>query len=71
MRTLEINDRYQTTDLGSSENTKQDKFQHMQTHKYTYTILGILYSNCRKLKKRENLEIIEMGEKILPIKEEG
>lgn len=30
----EVNDRHQTTDTGSSENTKQDKFQNMYTNAY-------------------------------------
>ena len=52
--------RHQTTDPGSSENTKQDKCQHPC---HTHTTLDILQSNFRKPKKKS-------WEKNLPIKEQ-
>ena len=42
---LQVNVRYQTIDTGSSENTKED-----YNKSTTKLHLGILYSNCRKLK---------------------
>lgn len=45
-----INEKYQTVDLGSSENTKKDKYKKKIN-------VGILYSNCKKSKaKKKNIE---------------
>lgn len=41
-----INEKYQTVDLGSSENTKKDKYKKKIN-------VGILYSNCKKSKAKK------------------